>query len=220
MEKFANGIIHQQEDSGELLTFFYDDRDTGVDYYPGEALLALMSLYEYTGNEDYLNAVQKAFPYYVDYWRDEPNTAFVPWQTQAYYKLYQSTESEEVADFIFEMNDYMIKEHAEFDEVCGNFDFSSGIVTAVYVEGINHAYMLADELEDKDRKHCYKKFIKQGLGAVMDLQFPLDDQDEDDYGDAAFGGFFGSETGTKMRVDRNQHALMALMKATELGLVN
>lgn len=79
LEKLANGIIYQQQENGELKTFFFSDRATGIDYYPGEALLALMSMYEYTGDEKYLETVEKAFPFYVEYWKVNPNTAFTPW---------------------------------------------------------------------------------------------------------------------------------------------
>ena len=65
MEKFANGIMYQQQEDGSLKTFFYIDRSTGVDYYPGEALVSMMSLYEHTKEEKYLDTVDKAFEYYT-----------------------------------------------------------------------------------------------------------------------------------------------------------
>jgi len=199
----ANGIIHQQTDEGELLTFFYSDRDTGQDYYPGESLLALMALYEETEDENYYNVVHNAFPFYWDYWYANKNTAFVPWQTQAYYKFYQYSKEDVVADYVFAMNDYMVEKHTDFD---------SSIVTAVYVEGMLKAYMLADELGDNLRQIEYGKFIREGLDAVMDMQCM-------DCEGAGLGGFYGSPTDLSMRVDRNQHAVMALMGAKELGLL-
>ena len=211
LEQLAKGILYAQADSGELDTFYYSDRATGTDYYPGQALLALMSLYEAGGNEDYLDAVAKALPYYSEtYWAGNPNTAFVPWQTQAFYKYYMATGSQEAVDFVFAMNDFMIDHFAE-DEACESFDTDSGIVMAVYVEGMNKAYMLADGLGDEARKTCYGNFIREGSEAVMALQ---------DFNDgAAFGGFHGSLRDFSMQVDRNQHAVMALMGAYELGLV-
>ena len=200
----ANGIIHQQQESGELATFFYSDRDTGKDYYPGEALLALMSLYEHTGDENYYNTVNNAFLFYTGYWAENANTAFVPWQTQAYYKFYQHSGEQVVADYIFAMNDYMVNTYDDFD---------SSIVTAVYVEGMLKAYMLADELDDDARRLAYGNFIRDGLEAVIDMQCKS-------CSGAGKGGFYGSSTDLTMRVDRNQHAVMALMGAVELGLVD
>lgn len=203
LRQLANGIIYQQQANGELKTFFYSDRDTGKDYYPGEALLAMMSIYEETGEQRYLDVVTKAFPFYVSYWNSNENTAFVPWQTQAFYKYYEVTKDPAVADFIFSMNDYMVSTHE---------DFASSIVTAVYVEGMNKAYMLADELNDSDRQFAYSEFIKNGLAAVMKMQC-LDCEGSD------YGGFWGNADDQSMRVDRNQHAVMALIGASELGLL-
>jgi len=39
LDKFANGIMLMQKKNGSLRTFFYSNRSTGTDYYPGEALL-------------------------------------------------------------------------------------------------------------------------------------------------------------------------------------
>jgi hypothetical protein len=97
--QFANGVLFQQQEDGSFNTFFYKDlnpgEETGVDYYPGEALFALMKLYQYTGNRTYLEAVEKAFPFYRDYWRSTNSTAFIPWQTRAYSLLYQETKKRE-----------------------------------------------------------------------------------------------------------------------------
>jgi len=211
LEKLANSIIFQQNYDGSLRTFLFSNRSTGVDYYPGEALVALMSLYEYTGDKRYVETAANAFPYYSKYFRGNPNTAFVPWQSRSGLKLYKATTDPEVAEFIFEMNDYMLKEHSTGDP-CRNFNFHRGIVTAVYIEGVNQAYELADMLDDEQRKECYGNYIKEGSDFILTLQI------NEGYMPEAKGGFLGSNTSTSMRVDRNQHAVMALMDAMELGV--
>jgi len=212
LKKLANGIIYMQNDDGELRTFFHSSRDTGKDYYPGEALLALMALYEYTKDETYLEVVEKAFPYYVGYFRDNANTAFVTWQTRAYYKLYQATGNEEVAEFIFKMNDFVLEEYNPKAE-CDQFEFERGIVTAVNTEGVIKAYALANELHDEKRTQCYENFIEEAIAHVLPLQITESTEIE------AIGGFLGSETSNSMRVDRNQHAVLMLMDAYEVGLL-
>ena len=218
MESLAEGILFHQSEEGELDTFFYSDRSTGVDYYPGEALLALMKLYHHSGEEAYLKAVEKALPFYRTYFEENPNTAFIPWQTQAYYEYYQVQPSVEVADYIFGMNDYLIEQFSE--DNCTDFKEDAGVVMAVYVEGMNKAYMLADERGDTERKACYARFIRAELENVMALQFPMEGQIEEEFGLSAVGGFFGSKNDLTMQVDRNQHATMALMGAYLLGLAN
>ncbi len=210
LKKFADGIILMQNGDGSLNTFFYLDTDNGKDYYPGEALLALMSLYEYTNDERYLDTIERAFPYYAEYFRKNPNTAFVPWQTRAYYKFYKVKEDRAVADFIFEMNDFMLEENQPRDK-CSNFTFPGGIRVAVYMEGVNKAYSLARELED-EKAECYLNFIEEGADYLLTLQ--ITDAEKE-----AVGGFKGSEKSETMRVDRNQHAVLALMEAYELGVL-
>lgn len=212
LRRLANGILHQQQEDGELKTFYFSERATGVDYYPGEALLALVALYEETGDEQYLDAVELAFPWYRSYWLNNPNSAFIPWQTQAYVRYLEHRENQEMVDFVFLMSDYMLESYAA-DHYCGQFDHES-IVTAVYVEGINKAYELAKEHGENDRRQCYGRFIESGLELVISLQWTEEEPL------SAYGGFVGSEGGTTMQVDRNQHAVMALMGAKELGLVD
>lgn len=62
----------------------------------------------------------------------------------------------------------------------------------------------------------YNFGYRGGADAILELQVRelgiLDQQ--------ALGGFFGSDDSDSMRVDRNQHAVMALIEAYELGLLN
>ena len=204
LEKLANGIMYQQKDSGELKTFFYSDRNTGVDYYPGEALLAMMSLYNATKNEKYLEVVQKALPHYMDYWQENNNTAFVPWQSRAYYKFHQTTHNSDVADFVFDMNDYMLTKHKP-QQLCQDFIFKSGITTAVFLEGVIQAYKLAQDINDQEKINCYGNFIQESIEFILRLQ-----EKSTNLGISGQGGF-KSNGSTTMRVDRNQHAIMALM---------
>jgi hypothetical protein len=218
LEKFADGIIYQQNEDGGLRTFFYSDRSTGVDYYPGEALVSLMALYEYTKDEKYLETVQKAFPYYVGYFQKNANTAFVPWQSRAYAMLYQQTGNREVADFLFEMNDYMLEQNDPQDK-CSNFTFPRGGTTSVFMEGVNKAYDVAKEVGDKERMDCYANYIREGADYMLKLQITEEEIQNEDLEIEALGGFLGSPTSKSHRVDRNQHATMALMDAYDSGLL-
>jgi hypothetical protein len=219
LEKFANSIIANQNSSGDIKTVFFSDKVESKDYYPGEALFSLMMLYNYKPNPAYINVAEKAFPYYRDYWRKNKNTAFVPWQSRAYYLLYQLTDNSslksQLKDFVFEINDYMINYHKPKNkENCSNFDLSRGIVTSVYVEGVLQAYKLAKQLNDS-RELCYKNFILEGCNATLALQVK-----DNSYGEKARGGFLGNTNVFTQRVDRNQHSILAFVEARDLGLIN
>lgn len=215
--ELADALLTQQEESGRLNTFFGKVTESNTDYYPGEALLALMRLYDATGETRYKAAVSLAFEYYaLDYWPENENTAFVPWQTQAYFLYYLETHDPRVLDFIYDMNDYLVDRYAS-DESCNSFEFAGG-VTAVHLEGMNKAYRLAHALEDEARSHCYGQFIVQGLDFTMSLQYPQDGVDPSTLPIASLGGFMATSSNHEMRVDRNQHAIMALLGSLELEL--
>ncbi len=213
LDKLAQGILNLQQANGSLRTFFYSVRSTGKDYYPGEALLALMSLYEYTGNQEYLNAVKKAFPYYVDYFDKNPNTAFIPWQTRAYYKLFKATGDPEVRSFIFKMNDFILRQYKPKAK-CSNFELN-GIVTAVHAEGVNMAYDLARSAQDKVRATCYKNFSKEVADYVLSLQLT----EGNNFIKRGIGGFLRDPASDFQRVDLNQHAVLALLDMLNFGIL-
>jgi len=210
LEKLANGILYQQEDNGRLKTFFYNTRATGVDYYPGEALVSLMHLYHYTKDDRYLDAVAKAFPYYRKYRARNPNTAFPPWQMRAYYEYFTVTKDPEVKEFVYEMADYFIELYKKESE-CSGFTFDMGIVTAVQIEGLEKAYRLAKMEWDSDRASCYRQFVQEAADYVLTLQLTNDT----DFAERAMWGFRGNFTSHKMRTDRTQHSVMSLIEALE-----
>lgn len=185
MKTLAGEILSRQNMDGSFET-------SGIDYYPGEALLALMRLYNETNNEEYLAAVQKAFPFYRNYWRQNNNTAFVPWHTQAYKLLYEKTGKKEVADFIFEMNDWLLARDGFSEKI--------HISLAVHLEGISDAYVVAKQINDAIREQKYGASIKSATARILKLQlFP-------------YGGFMNSLENNSMRNDYTQHATLALKK--------
>ncbi len=214
IEKFANSILYHQNEDGSFKTFFFSEKTGGQDFYPGEALTALTHLYEYSGEEKYMKSTLKAFVYYRDYFRESKKTALIPWHTRAYNKLFKQTRSREVAEFIFEMNDYLLGTHYKTGE-CSGYMFDDGIIVAVRMEGVNQAYEIAKMIGDTKRENCYKQYIKEGADYILSLQI----KNSPIYNKQAIGGFKQNKFVYSTRVDRNQHAIMALMNAVELGIL-
>lgn len=215
----VRGMLMQQRADGGYRTFFFSDRATGIDYYPGQALLALAHYYEATGEVRCLRSARRALPFYRAYWREEVATAFIPWQTQAFYKLYSLSQDAAMAEFVFEMNDALLLEIERQAAAAGGIAEALGVVAAVFTEGLNRAYQLADDCSDDTRKARYADAIQACSQAVMTLQSPLAGEGLEDLPQPAVGGFVSRPGQTEMRVDHNQHAVMALMGAYELGLV-
>ncbi len=211
LEKLANGILYLQNADGSFRTLFYsDETNSNIDYYPGEALLALVSLYEYSPNEKYLAAAEKAFPYYVNYWRNNKNTAFTPWQTRAYAKLYQINKNPELIKFIFEMNDYMV-EREEHSSNCDDFKFKDEMAGSAWFEGVTTAYEIARVAGDEKRAGCYRNYAKDAADYLIARQI------KNVFNPKTNGGFIGANQ--ELRVDGNQHAIMGLMDALKFGII-
>ncbi len=217
LDEFARGILHLQQDNGSFDTYFFSEKNTGIDYYPGEAMLSLMHLFELTGNQSYVSAVEKAFPYYQSYWREQKNTAFIPWHTQTYAMLYEYNENQEILDFIFEMNDWMIDNYyisnsTYPDEIGGFPKYFPTFSTSVFLEGINDAYHLALQVNDSFHIKKYHEVLVNGTRFILQTQFTKNNSFYLDHPEFAIGGFKTSLTDNSLRIDNTQHALFALMK--------
>jgi len=213
LERLADGILSLQERSGKYRTFFFSDLDTNQDYFPGEACLALMSLYEETGDERILASVKRAFLYYKGYWDGHHRAAFASWQIQAQERLHTATRFERVRAFVFEMADWVIRYHRP-DENCRGFRLN-GVFVASRIEGLNRAYKLARDIGHELRTDCYGRFVRDASDYLLDIQLA----DRSAYPEAAIGGF-PADKEPRLRIDRNQHALAALIEARRLGLLD
>jgi len=223
LNHFARGILHQQNADGSYRTYFESDKNTGTDFYPGEAMLALTKLYKQTRDNKYINSVKKAFPYYRDYWRNKKNTAFIPWHTSADLMLYQETNNPEIIDFIFEMNDWLIDTHQiqehQFADLTGAFTKKAPrYSTSSYMESINDAYSLAKQIGDKPHQKKYADSIRKGTRFILQTQFTPDNVFYLKAPEKAIGGFKESLVNNRQRIDFTQHAVIALIKALENDL--
>ncbi len=225
LEKFAEGIMSLQNENGSYNTYFFSEKNTGIDFYPGEAMLSLMKLYRYNKNETLLQSVQKGFYHYRDYWINNKNTAFIPWHTQTYALLFEETKDMQVAEFIFEMNDwvidnYQVKESSYLDEIGGFPRYYPTFSTSVYLEGINDAYNVAIQVNDTFHIQKYKESIIQGSRFILQIQITEENSFYMENKNRSIGGYKKSLTSNEIRVDNVQHSVLALMKTYENNIFN
>lgn len=218
-ENLENFIFFMHnETSGRFRTFYLPPNvDRNQNFYPGEAMLALMMVYGKIKNEKYLDSVEKSFDYYAEFFRKNKNPAFVPWHTMTDYRLYKATDNKKYADFIFEMNDFLIKiQHKNcepnpyylgrfFDPEHSEYGPPHASSTAVYVEGLTYAYRLAKEVNDVERAEKYKEAILLGTRSLMQLQFKEGDK-------KVLGGIRKTIDDSELRIDNTQHTIMALIQ--------
>lgn len=225
-----NFIIFLHNESGRFRTFYIPpEADRNHNFYPGEAMLALMMAYEKEKEPDILDTVDKSFQYYSGYFRKASNPAFVPWQTMAIYRLYQAQKKTEYADFIFEMNDWLIQIQ---ETSCANPNYLGRFYdpshkeygpphsssTAVYVEGLTYAYSLAKELDDTDKMIAYRNSILLGVRSLLQLQYTEYNKGNvsEENRIKVHGGIRKTVDNPELRIDNTQHTVMALLRVMEI----
>lgn len=218
----GDAIVAVQRQDGSYSTDFEKDTNDAIEYYPGEAMLALIKLYESTNDSRYLKSVDRAFPYYRTFWQEHKNSAMIPWHTQAYYLLYQNTKDLKIPEFVFEMNDWVIDNYQLLS--CPNKEMVGGFpkndprnLTGFMLEGLVDAYALAEEVNDKPHTNKYKNSVDLARGFVLRSQYTKADSFTLKHPTRAIGGFKASLKDPRVRVDYTQHAVMALIALQKLS---
>ncbi len=113
-------LIYMQKDGGEYESFYNpDDKDDGgkdevVTIYPGEADLALVSLYRRYGDKKIMDALEKSFKYYSAWFKKNEGSPgllepYVGWGMSAYAELYRVTKKQEHLDFTRQMGTWILR---------------------------------------------------------------------------------------------------------------
>ncbi|MFO7561684.1 MAG: hypothetical protein R6X02_03485 [Enhygromyxa sp.] len=135
---------------------------------------------------------------------------------------------EELVEFVFEMNDWLIEnmevwDNSAFDDEKGrffsrekNYGVPHASATGVYIEGLIDAYEIAKRTGDKRRQARYALSLSRGIRSVMQLQF-VDDVDMYYVSDRerTRGGLRTDMIRPEVRVDNVQHVLMGVLKVLD-----
>ncbi|TMP78447.1 hypothetical protein CWB73_16675 [Pseudoalteromonas phenolica] len=212
--------------NGSFDTFYVPrDRKDNQNFYSGEALLFWATELTITRNNHHIERFMKAFNYYRRWHLDNRNPAFVPWHTQAYFLVWQITKNDELKNFIFQMNDWLLEiqqwETAEFSDMQGRFYDPKRAYfgpphassTGVYLEGLIDAYQLAKYVSDHERMQNYRVAILRGIRSIMQLQFKSESECYYiENPSKVLGGIRTTVYDNTIRIDNVQHALMAFYK--------
>jgi hypothetical protein len=214
---------------GSFRTFYRPaERNDNQNFYPGEALLLIASELEKKRNEDVLEKALKCASYYREWYLQDRNPAFIPWHVMACAKLYHMTGDRWLADYIFEMSDWLLDHQqwsGELDpDLWGRFytpDKPYGpphaSSTGVFMEGMVDAMLLARETGDAGRAEAYETSIWRGARSIAQLQFKDDvDMFYVSKKERVLGGVRTEAYNNEIRVDNIQHALMALLRFQHL----
>ena len=219
-----------RSDGGFVTQWGREDKNSGINFYPGEGLLFWAGELERQSDPERLERFMKSFQYYRNHFakEGERQAAFVPWQAQAYLHVYRLTGNKELLDFSFEMCDWLLKmvlwDKAEFEDHRGMFwdperpqqaRVPHVTSTGVYLEGLSLAFEVAREVGDTERQERYRVAILRGLRSLRVHQM-LDSVDLFACPDPerARGALRSQPHSTNVRVDNGAHALLALMRIT------
>lgn len=232
LHMLATGVDSLFDKENGFRTFFFPPERDGENwnFYSGEALLFWAEARRRkTGFAPSLERCVDVFSRCRARHYRARNPAFVPWHTQACASLFQQTGRREFADFVFEINDWLLPMQ-QWDglepDLRGRFynpqrpEFGPphAASTGAYLEGLADALALARALGDSARTNAYERSVKRGLRSLRQLQFR--DQYDTFYiskKPRVLGALRTEMYDNAVRVDSAAHALAAAIKILRPG---
>ena len=185
LAQLAAGIDSLADDELGFRTFFFPAERDGENwnFYSGEALLFWAEAARRgLPSAPSLERCAAAFERCRARHRRKRNPAFVPWHTQACASLFVQTRRRGFADFVFEMNDWLLPmqqwngldpdlKGRFYDPRRPEFGPPHAASTGAYLEGLADARVLARRLGDERRATAYERAVHRGLRSLRQLQF-------------------------------------------------
>lgn len=228
-ERFGNALIFMQIEDGRFYSYFSQAVRKEIPkkqarYFPGEAFLALVRLYEVTKDKKWLDAAKKAANYQMaEFWRTG-----VPdnWVIQAMSRLYRIEQNPEYKRACYAMADYNWNhqwgtglKNLPYPDYYGGYNNATpprSTPAASRTEAANEAFALALFANDKDKIEQYAEAVLAAVRFDMDCQY----REENSYfllkPWKALGGIKGSLIANDIRIDYCQHAITAFLGALEV----
>lgn len=236
LERLGKFILFMQQDSGKFRSKYVEQVRFAADfdsvYYPGEAILALVSLYVKDGNQMWLLSAVKGIAYLVASRRNLlklPNDHWLMIAVERLLVAYDLGESQKsiVVEHVADLGRTMIEEQRDAFRM-GGLDGSfvpdgRSTPTATRLEGL---LALQSILLREDAYPDLQQEVNKSI--AMGIQFLLRCQVQDGRGR---GGFLRAlqktsiadrsfkRRQTEIRIDYVQHALSALVRRAEMCLV-
>jgi AMMECR1 domain-containing protein len=218
--RLAEAILSLQRPDGGFHTHFPPaTQPKSENFFPGEAMLALMHLHARYPDPRYPEALRRALPHYRAYFRRVRSTAFAPWQMAAYSRLFQLARDRACAEFVFEMADALLPLQfvggtAPYPDYVGGYAGrrAPGITTATCNEGVVDAYDLARAIGDRERAARYHRAALLAALFTLRLQFTPENTYYVQHPERVLGAFRASLVDSILRIDHTQHALNSLLK--------
>jgi len=235
-EMLGNGLIAFQVEDGRFYTSWDQVLKKKMPkeqarYFPGEAFLAFMKLYDVDPQQKWLNAAKKCAKWQMDEYDKRPSQQPDAWVVQALSKLYRVEKDERIPDVVFRMVQWHFRHQwgmeekmkgrkLPFADYYGGADNSTpprSTPTSARNEANVEAWHLARFIGNEEMEAKLAKSVMAALWHnIVDQVYP-----ETGYWarrpDHALGGIRGALISGDVRIDYNQHYLSAAINALDLA---
>ena len=207
-----------------------------TDYYPGEAMLALSFLYEHTGAEKYKDCWDKAFDYYYDFYGGAHSyySPFSPWAVGAAQIMYMLDQDPRYVNMSRAMSDSVLYGQDQYpsdfnvSEYVGGFyyrsylrymanpdgdpDYYPRANTASKIEPPCDFYWLVKKYDAPGDESLLEERIILASEFLTNLQYNSSESENMPSPKRTYGGVPGGVEDPEVRIDYNQHAIVAWLK--------
>ncbi len=236
-DKIGNSILYYRMPQKGL---FYTTFDQALNkkapkeqarYYPGEAMLALVRLYERTQDKKWLDAAKDLAPGQKELWEKAGHNSVGDycWVGQAFARMARLETDpalkEEYKKVGFSHADAVIKHQFQPGHPKGYYpDYQGGAdnsrpprttPTSARSESLAENYLTAKALGDVESQKKYGVALLQSIHFYAQNQFTPDNSYFLPYPEKALGGIRGSLIANDLRIDYNQHALSTKLNALD-----
>lgn len=244
MVTMGNFVLHMQDDQGRFEPYYvpagHPYADERNDIVPGEAALALVMLYEYTGDEKWIESLPSYFSFYEPWWDERQArrrndrawpmhhyenqdrldlVQFGPWSVMAANRYNLATGREEGVDFAMKVGHWMIEEYmwdedrAPWPDYVGGYYKFDGELPAMQAFCYAEGTAAAYQLATRVRpeeREFFETATRESARFALQMQYTDLNTYAFPRGDEVWGGTRYSMNETKVRIDYVHHALSAV----------
>jgi hypothetical protein len=230
MHCLAEHIVHQTDETGDMASYYaepdrYRHHERRSIYYPGEALLGLVRLYEIDPEPRWQQTAARAANYLVHQrWVALGVRLTVPpdaWLLQALEVLHRQLPDSAYADYAFAIAEVMTRAQLMGERVPEDVRGgrgTRGLPGVVATGARNEALAAAAQLERRLRpgETFFLERLKAGVGYALRNQYTETIAFGLQRPATSLGGFRNSARDTRIRIDGVQHNLSGLLGLTAL----
>ena len=244
MVQMGEFVLHQQTADGKFEPYYVPPThayaDERNDIVPGEAALALVMLYEYTGDERWIEPLPRYFEFYEPWWNSRESqkqtssawpayqypdqtrldlVQFGPWSVMAANAYHRATGNSEYADFGLQVARWMIESYEWREDNAPWPDYVGGYYKLPYELPAMQAFCYAEGTaaayqlalrHDPEEAPYFEKATRESARFALQMQYDDLNTYAFSRADEVWGGTRYAMNETKVRIDYVHHSLSSV----------